>query len=153
MKFVLHRFIFFAHIYVMCLKQIWNTYTFYHNEKLNNIVPTKCNSMYCECTPSRASQKDLSFMWSLFRKVIAINIWCAKTSFGINTTCFVHLKNVLKTILHRFYECPLGCTTWDTIMLCRIKNPPPPPPSPMKGIWNPYIYISAYLTQKTQRSI
>jgi hypothetical protein len=31
-------------------------------------------------------------MWSLFHEVIAINIWCAETSFGINTTCFVHLK-------------------------------------------------------------
>ncbi len=104
--------------------------------------------MYCECTPSRASKKDLSFMWSLFHKVIAINIWCAKTSFGINTTCFIHLKFVLKTILPRFCECPLGCTTWDTIMLCRLKTPPI-----MKGIWNPYIYISAYLTKKNQRSI
>jgi hypothetical protein len=50
------------------------------------------------------SRKEAGFMWALWNKAIAINIWRVKVDKSINQTCPL-CDNENKSMLHKFWEC------------------------------------------------
>lgn len=66
------------------------------------------------------SRKEASFIWIVWNKAVAVNLWRVKTNGLINQACLL-CGNGKESIMHQLWECRYAQHAWDytkTTVLC-----------------------------------
>jgi hypothetical protein len=91
---------------------------------VGDLPPTYAPTKWREVWNKNRSQKEASFLWSVYQKAIAVNYWRAQVIPRnpliprdpliprIDARCTCCLAGTAKTILHRFYHCSKTINAW-----------------------------------------
>lgn len=60
------------------------------------------------------SCKEGVFIWSIGHKAVAVNAWRDMFIKDIDNTCHMCMADIMKTIIHRFWDCRIALRAWTT---------------------------------------
>ncbi|KAG0595756.1 hypothetical protein M758_UG194400 [Ceratodon purpureus] len=76
------------------------------------LVPARFRPDWKETWTSVRPRKESVFIWSIFHKAVAVNVWRHRASAAISVICHVCPRGGVESLFHRFYECPRVFNLW-----------------------------------------
>jgi hypothetical protein len=93
--------------------------------KWSLILPPNFSINWSEVWDPERARKEVSLLWQLWHKAIAVNVWRGKISRSIDRTCPMCSTGAEESVVHRFWACDHSQQFWlfTTRLLNRLSSP------------------------------
>lgn len=81
-------------------------------EKWRNEIPPSTSFCWNIIWHKHEAQKEVVFCWLVVHKAVAVNKWCGRISTETNKSCPHCGPQVVESVEHRFFSCPLTQHVW-----------------------------------------
>ena len=77
-----------------------------------NILPITFSLYWSEVWTRLRPRKETGFLWFVYHRAVATNVWKARINDNIDTSCNYYTEALPKMLLHQFHHCSKSTHAW-----------------------------------------